>query len=55
MVEPPLTTIRISHQTMGEEAARLVVREIECPGLSPERVVTPPELMLRGSSAAPPR
>jgi LacI family transcriptional regulator len=53
MVEPPLTTIRISHVAMGEEAARLLVREIETPGLAPERIVTPPELVLRGSTAAP--
>ena len=53
MVEPPLTTIRISHVAMGEEAARLLVREIETPGLSPERIVTPPELVVRGSTMSP--
>jgi LacI family transcriptional regulator len=53
MVEPPLTTIRISHMAMGQEAARLLVREIETPGTRPERIVTPPELVLRGSTAAP--
>jgi LacI family transcriptional regulator len=51
MVQPPLTTIRISHVAMGEEAARLLVREIETPGLSPERIVTAPELVVRGSTA----
>jgi len=55
MVEPPLTTIRISHVAMGQEAARLLVREIETPGSRPERIVTPPELVLRGSTAAPGR
>ncbi len=53
MVEPPLTTIRISHVAMGQEAARLLVREIETPGSKPERIVTPPELVLRGSTMAP--
>jgi LacI family transcriptional regulator len=53
MVDPPLTTIRISHVAMGEEAARLLVREIETPGLSPERIVTPPELVVRGSTMSP--
>ncbi|MDB5595562.1 MAG: Alanine racemase [Hyphomicrobiales bacterium] len=53
MVEPPLTTIRISHLRMGEEAARLLVREIEAPGSLPERIVTEPELVLRASTAAP--
>lgn len=51
MVEPPLTTIRISHLCMGEEAARLILREIDQPGGAPERIVTPPELIVRGSSA----
>jgi len=36
-----------------EEAARLLVREIETPGLSPERIVTPPELVVRGSTMSP--
>jgi LacI family transcriptional regulator len=53
MVETPLTTIRISHVAMGEEAARLLVRDIEMPGLAPERIVAPPELVLRGSTAVP--
>lgn len=53
MVEPPLTTIRISHLRMGEEAARLLLRGIESPGSKPERIVTEPELVRRASTAPP--
>lgn len=55
MVDPPLTTIRISHLRMGEEAARLLLREIEAPGMAPERIVTEPELVVRASTSAPSR
>lgn len=55
MVEPPLTTIRISHRLMGEEAARLLLRSIETPGSKPRRIVTEPLLIERGSTAPWPK
>ncbi|WP_406853617.1 LacI family DNA-binding transcriptional regulator [Alsobacter sp. KACC 23698] len=53
MVEPPLTTVRIRHQEMGLEAARLLLREIAERGRAPSLVVTEPLLIVRGSTAAP--
>jgi len=56
MVDPPLTTIRISHREMGEEAARLLLARIDgdmCP--SPIVHVTRPVLVVRGSTRAPSR
>jgi LacI family transcriptional regulator len=54
MVEPPLTTVRISHREMGREAARLLVSRIDG-GESPvRRVVLAPALIVRRSTAQAP-
>jgi len=54
MLQPPLTTVRISHREMGREAAQLLLRNINEPsGLAARNVVLMPTLMVRGSTAAP--
>jgi LacI family transcriptional regulator len=51
MVEPPLTTIRICHDLIGREGARLLLERIAQPNLPPARIRTAPELILRASTA----
>lgn len=52
---PPLTTLRVSQQRLGEEAARALVRAIEAPDEPPSRVLIEPTLVVRGSTGpAPP-
>ena len=51
MVEPPLTTIRICHDLIGREAARLLLERIAQPDLPPAQIRTPPELIPRASTA----
>jgi LacI family transcriptional regulator len=53
LVAPPLTTVRISHHQMGAEAARLLVRNMETNTSAAIDIVLKPELVVRGSSAAP--
>ncbi|MGF6603538.1 LacI family transcriptional regulator [Paraburkholderia sp. GAS448] len=53
MLNPPLTTLRIQHREMGRQAARLLLGRIATPGAAPLRITLPPELMVRGSTAAP--
>jgi LacI family transcriptional regulator len=51
MVAPPLTTVRIDHQAMGEEAARLVVARIEDGLEEPLVRTTAARLVVRASTA----
>jgi LacI family transcriptional regulator len=51
MVQPPLTTIRISHDLIGREAARLLLERIAQPDIPPAQIRTPPGLILRASTA----
>jgi LacI family transcriptional regulator len=53
LIRPPLTTIRIRHHGMGLEAARLVLQTIEAPTSAVLDVRLKPELVVRGSTAAP--
>ena len=55
LVAPPLTTVRIDHLAMGEEAARLVVASIEKGLEEPLIRITEPRLIVRASPAAPQR
>lgn len=52
-VRPPLTTIRIPHYRMGFEAADRLLALIGAPQSLPQRVVMPPSLIARGSTAPP--
>lgn len=53
LVQPPLTTIRISHEEMGRQAADLLQQTIEAADSPVRNVVLPPRLIVRGSTAAP--
>jgi LacI family transcriptional regulator len=53
MVDPPLTTVRIDHLAMGEEAARLVIARIEDGLEEPLVRTTRSRLIVRASTAAP--
>jgi LacI family transcriptional regulator len=53
MVNPPLTTVRIQHREMGRKAAQLLLERFAAPDTKPVRVTLAPELMVRGSTAAP--
>ncbi len=55
MVQPPLTTIRISHREMGRQSADLLQQAIEQTGERARTIVLPPVLVVRGSTAAPRR
>jgi LacI family transcriptional regulator len=52
--DPPLTSVRIAHRLMGEEAARLLLAEIEDTALPRQRIRLAPVLVVRGSTAPPP-
>jgi LacI family transcriptional regulator len=54
MVQPPLTTVRILHDQIGREGARLLLDRIARPDAPLAQVLTVPELIVR-ASAAPPR
>jgi LacI family transcriptional regulator len=49
---PPLTTVRISQYELGTKTARLLLETIADPGRAPETHWVPPELVVRGSTAA---
>lgn len=51
MVQPPLTTIRISHDLIGREGARLLLERIARPDTPTVQICTAPELILRASTA----
>ena len=53
--DPPLTSVRIPHRLMGEEAARLLLEEIANPRTTKQVIKLQPELVARGSTAAPAR
>ncbi len=54
MVQPPLTTIRIFHDQIGREGARLLLDRIARPDAPPAQIRTAPELVVRASTAAYP-
>jgi LacI family transcriptional regulator len=53
MTHPPLTTVRISPDEIGREAARLILRKINSPAAAAQQVRTAPTLVVRGSTQPP--
>ena len=53
--DPPLTSVRIPHRVMGAEAARLLLAQIANPHAPEQEIKLQPELVVRGSTAAPAR
>jgi LacI family transcriptional regulator len=49
--DPPLTSVRIPHRLMGEEAARLLLAQIANPRVAKREIELQPELVVRGSTA----
>ena len=50
---PPLTSVRIPQRLLGAEAARLLLAQIADPRAPEQEIRLRPELIVRGSSAAP--
>jgi LacI family transcriptional regulator len=47
---PPLTSVRVPFERIGEALARLVLDRFENPGAEPRRETMATELIVRGSS-----
>jgi len=54
-LSPPLTTLHIQHDELGVQAANLLLADIRDPGMVPRTLTLDPELIVRGSTAAPPK
>lgn len=52
-LNPPLTTVRQPLHHMGDLAAKLLLKRINHKDLEPDKVLVEPELVVRGSTAAP--
>ena len=50
---PALTTISVNPRQVGEEAASLLLRRIANPGGNVEKVIFPPQLVVRESCGTP--
>ncbi len=53
LVSPPLTTVRIRHKEMGEQAAQLLLRMVRGAAEGGVDVVLKPDLVVRASTAPP--
>jgi DNA-binding LacI/PurR family transcriptional regulator len=53
MVDPPLTTIRVPYQRIGEEAAGMLLDVIHKKRIASKQMVLPVELIVRKSSGPP--
>jgi LacI family transcriptional regulator len=53
-LRPPLTTVRIPHYEIGLRAAELVLERLRDQSARPITILLPPELVVRGSTAALP-
>jgi LacI family transcriptional regulator len=49
---PPLTTVRVPHYELGATAAGLMLEQLRGTDLPPRQLLLPPELVIRGSTAA---
>lgn len=49
-LSPPLTTVRVPHAEVGAEAARILLRRLEEPGVDPSTVALQVRLQVRGST-----
>lgn len=54
-LEPPLTTVAVPHHQIGVEAARMLLESIREPERPSRSVLLPVTLVVRGSTAPPPR
>ncbi|HZP95688.1 MAG TPA: LacI family DNA-binding transcriptional regulator [Candidatus Limnocylindria bacterium] len=54
LIDPPITTVRVPQREMGEIAARMLVAVLEGEAVPERHVLLDTELVVRGSTAAPP-
>jgi len=54
-LSPPLSSVRFDHYAMGREAAQLILERLSSPEGPTKVVFLPPELVVRSSTAPPPR
>ncbi len=54
MLNPPLTTVAIPHQTLGEKAASILLEEIANPDGPKQKILLTPKLLIRKSTAIAP-
>jgi LacI family transcriptional regulator len=52
-MQPPLTTVRVPHHEIGQEAARLLLDLLAEPDRPPRSVLLRPTLVVRASTAPP--
>ncbi len=52
LVQPPLTTVRILHDQIGREGARLLLAQLNAPEAPVTQLMTAPELIIRTSTRA---
>ena len=52
-LSPPLTSLRIPHHEIGDQAAKLLLERIQNPESQVRTVNQLPELVIRGSTAPP--
>jgi LacI family transcriptional regulator len=53
LISPPLTTVRIRHREMGEQAAQILLRKVRGVAEGGVDVVLKPDLVIRASTARP--
>jgi LacI family transcriptional regulator len=53
-LQPPLTTLRVAEYDLGYRAAALLLERLDRPERRAETLLLTPELIVRGSTAAPP-
>jgi LacI family transcriptional regulator len=53
LLSPPLTTVRIRHREMGEQAAQILLRKVQGAAEGGVDVVLKPDLVVRASTARP--
>ncbi len=52
-ISPPLTSLHIQHDELGVQAAELLLQEIQGASTAPSARQLDPDLIVRGSTAAP--
>lgn len=54
ILTPPLTTVAQDEMTLGSQAVKMLLEEIDATPAAPRQVTLPPELVVRQSTAQPP-
>jgi DNA-binding LacI/PurR family transcriptional regulator len=54
LIIPPLTAINWSGYDIGQQAAQMLIRQLQAKGSSPEQILVSPKLEVRRSTAPVP-